>query len=526
MCGILCVFGKWSTLRYGTLKHRGPDATRVLQLGRCTMEFSRLAINDLSEDGMQPFVGTNNKSALVCNGEIFNHKDFSDSKNDCACLIPMIEKHGIMNASRALLGEFAFCYTDGDRVLASRDPLGVRPLFYTRFDGEDGQPGIAFASEVKALLQFGTRVEIFPPGHVYDSSVDTHGGLTPFACWYPSYWDVTETTSTVTSDIKTCLDEAVLRRIQNTDRSLGFLLSGGLDSSLVVAIAKKYLPDQRLKTFSIGTSPDSPDCKAARVVAKYLDTDHTEIIFTIDEGLMVLEQVITSLESYDTTTIRASTPMWLLAKWISKNTDCRVILSGEGSDELFAGYLYFHGAPSVEDLSKECGRRLKLIHQFDGLRADRCMAAHGLELRVPFLDRTVVRAGMTMDQGLKKSGGAAPVGATGASNPEKRVLRELYKGLLPDEILWRQKNGMSDAVGYNWVDSVKKYTRDMITDDEFLAIRKRAHVNKPQTHEEAFYRQMFWELIGEQDHLISEIWRPRWTDVTDPSARQLSVFSE
>ena len=474
------------------------------------MEFSRLAINDLSDEGMQPFV--QGSCALMCNGEIYNHQDLKNqlatkepivTASDCACLIPLIQKRGIMNASRELLGEFAICYTDGEKILASRDPLGVRPLFYTRLSD-----GIAFASEVKALLQFGTRVEIFPPGHVYDSSVDV------FACWYPCYWDIVSDNPTDTQSIKEQLDQAVIRRIQNTDRSLGFLLSGGLDSSLVVAIAKKFFPEMKIRTFSIGTSPDSPDCKAARVVAKYLDTDHTEIIFTVDEGLAVLDDVIRTLESYDTTTIRASTPMWLLAKWIKENTDCRVILSGEGSDELFGGYLYFHGALSVEDLSKECGRRLKLIHQFDGLRADRCMAAHGLELRVPFLDRTVVHAGMTMDQSLKKS------------VPEKRVLRELYKGFLPDEILWRQKNGMSDAVGYNWVDSVKEYTKSMITDEEFLSIKEKAKVNKPQTHEEAFYRELFWESFGDHDHLISEIWRPRWTNVTDPSARQLSVFSE
>ena len=322
-------------------------------------------------------------------------------------------------------------------------------------------------------------------------------------------------------------------RVETTDRPIGFLLSGGLDSSLVVAIAKKFCP--RLKTFSIGTSLDSPDIKAARVVSKFLDTDHTEIIFTIEEGLHALEEVIKSLESYDTTTVRASVPMWLLARWISQNTDCKVILSGEGSDELFGGYLYFHGAPNVTDFSTECCRRLRLIHQFDGLRADRCMAAHGLELRVPFLDKQVVEVGMTIDQALK------------VSEPEKRVIREQFIGLLPDEILWRQKNGMSDAVGYNWVrvprgppefslsvhhqtqvDAVKEYTAKMITDEEFVTIKSEAlgH-NVPQTKEEAFYRQMFWELFRHtSDHLISEIWRPR-CDVlrTFPPTKVLTLFT-
>jgi asparagine synthase (glutamine-hydrolysing) len=464
------------------------------------MEFCRLAINDLSDEGMQPFVSAT--GALVCNGEIYNHSDFSDAANDCACLIPMIESLGIMETSRRLRGVFAMCYTDGQKVLASRDPLGVRPLFFTRLGGGH----IAFSSEVKGLVPFGTRVEIFPPGHIYDSSVDQ------FACWYPCYWDLSPTPL---QPLRETFEDAVRIRVQNTDRSLGFLLSGGLDSSLVVAVAQKFLPGQRLKTFSIGTSDESPDIKAARIVAKHLNTDHTEIIFTVKEGIDVLEDVIFSLESYDTTTVRASVPMWILARWISKNTDCKVILSGEGSDELFGGYLYFHGAPNVNDFSKECGRRLKLIHQFDGLRADRCMAAHGLELRVPFLDRDVVEFGMTMDQSLK------------VSQPEKKFLREAFVGLLPDEILWRQKNGMSDAVGYNWVDTIKEYTKSLLNSEEFLHVCYNSGThNKPQSFEEAVYRAIFWDRFGQQDHLISEIWRPRWTTVTDPSARQLSVFSD
>ena len=516
MCGIRCILRR-SFLTTNPLSHRGPDAFRVTVTGKCTMEFSRLAINDLTNDGMQPFESPG--SALVCNGEIYNHSSFSEDKNDCACLLPMIEFLGIMETSKRIRGVFAMCYTDGEKVLVSRDALGVRPLFYTRI-GSD----IAFASEMKGLLEFGTRIEIFPPGHVYDSSIDQ------FSCWYPCYWG--PVISSDPSRIRPVFEEAVRLRIENTDRALGFLLSGGLDSSLVVAVAQKFLPGVKLKTFSVGTSVDSPDIKAARIVAKHLGTDHTEVIFTVQEGIDVLQQVIWSLESYDTTTVRASVPMWLLARWISENTDCKVILSGEGSDELFGGYLYFLGAPNVSDFSTECARRLKLIHQFDGLRADRCMAAHGLELRVPFLDKEFVEVGMTIDQGYK------------VSVPEKRVLRQQFGGeasvvvdelkeakqkeasaspLLPQEILWRQKNGMSDAVGYNWVDGIKEYTGSLITDEQFRAIQI-AHC-APQTREEAVYRQIFSSMFGPNDHVISEIWRPRWTTVTDPSARQLPVFS-
>jgi asparagine synthase (glutamine-hydrolysing) len=511
MCGIVCVFGKRAQFVTGTLKHRGPDATKVMTMGKCTMEFFRLAINDLSESGMQPF--TSDKGMLVCNGEIYNHEDLyiGTGSSDCECLLPLIQLKGIMELVKDIRGVFAFCYTDGESVLAARDHLGIRPMFYARFTGDDGEPAIAFASEVKALLQFEAPVHIFPPGHVFDSHLDD------FVPWYTGYYSSLDDASRPNAAaIRDELTEAVEMRVRNTDRPVGFLLSGGLDSSLVVAIAKKFI--ERPRTFSIATSPDSPDAKAARKVAEHLGTDHTEIIFTIDEGLEVLHDVIRSLESYDTTTVRASVPMWLLARWISKNTDCKVILSGEGSDELFGGYLYFHGAPSLHAFSSECSRRLKLIHQFDGLRADRCMAAHGLELRVPFLDKAFVDYVTDMDQSLKRT------------DVEKRVLREAFDDgvTLPKEILWRQKNGMSDAVGYDWVDEVKKFCEKHISDESFEEARRasRGH-NVPKTKEEAVYRSFFWSMFTEKnDHLISEIWRPKWTSVTDPSARQLGFFQE
>jgi asparagine synthase (glutamine-hydrolysing) len=312
--------------------------------------------------------------------------------------------------------------------------------------------------------------------------------------------------------IRETFEHAVKVRVQNTERNIGFLLSGGLDSSLVVAVAQKFLPGQKLKTFSIGLDEKSPDIKAARIVADYLGTDHTEIFFTPREGISVLSNVIYSLESYDTTTIRASTPMWLLARWISQNTDCKVILSGEGSDELFGGYLYFHKAPSLEAFTDECARRLKLIHQFDGLRADRCIAAHGLELRVPFLDQDVVDVGMSIDQNLKRT------------ILEKNLLRTSFVGTLPDEILYRQKNGMSDAVGYSWVDCLKDYAHDYFTQDngtQYEDIRDKS--TDVQSYEEALYKKIFWEHFPNCDHLISEIWRPKWTDVKDPSARHIGL---
>ena len=490
MCGIVCILGDSSSYQSGSLYHRGPDDRKIEKTGNCFMEFTRLAINDTSSKGMQPFKSSTGR--LICNGEIYNHKSFSSSLNDCECLLPLVESLGIVETSKRILGEFAFCYSDGNSVQASRDPLGVRPLFYTK-----GSGFIAFASEAKALLPHCTRIDIFPPGHIYDSKTDT------FTCYYDYTWD-----------IKRVMIDAVRTRVENTDRELGFLLSGGLDSSLVVSIANKFIKT-KMKTFSVGIE-DSPDVLAARVMAKYLDSEHTEFRFDVQEGLANIENVIWSLESYDTTTVRASVPMWLLSKYISENTDCKVILSGEGSDELFGGYLYFHYAPDVEAFTEENKRRLKLIHQFDGLRADRCISAHGLELRVPFLDINVVEAGMMIEQSLKL---VPPNGI------EKHYLRQAFKGYLPDEILWRQKNGMSDAVGYAWVKAVKEYAEKTISDQQFEEIKicTKGH-NVPLTKEEALYRRIFWKYFGTRcDHLISEIWRPKWTTQTDPSATQLNI---
>lgn len=495
MCGIICILGDASKISSTSLYHRGPDDTRVSTLGDCCMTFFRLAINDKSNLGMQPF--NNEKTMLVCNGEIYNHEIFGgirNSSSDCECIMPLVNKIGIFEASKRLLGEFAFCWTDGVKIQASRDPLGVRPLFYTNFYG-----GMAFSSEVKGLLQFGTRVDIFPPGHVYDSDTNV------FSCYYEYKWGIKDT-----------FIEAVRTRVEHTDRSIGFLLSGGLDSSLVVAASKIFIKT-KLKTFSVGID-DSPDVLAARKVAAYFDTDHTEVRFDVEEGLKNIENVIWSTESYDTTTIRASIPMWLLSKYISENTDCKVILSGEGSDELFGGYLYFHYAPNVEEFTRENVRRLKLIHQFDGLRADRCISAHGLELRVPFLDKNVIESGMIMDQSLKLP----------KNEIEKYYLRKEFEGFLPDEILWRQKNGMSDAVGYAWVKAVKAFADEQVSDNEFEEIKERANnYNVPLTKEEALYRKIYWKFFGyNKDHLITEIWRPKWTTQTDPSATQLQVFNK
>ena len=501
MCGIIALFGEEVDLSSYLLSHRGPDDYRTRNIGKCRMDFYRLAINDLTDAGMQPFI--ENKGMLVCNGEIYNHRDFrlghEKSTSDCEVLIPMIQSYGIMKTVDMINGDFAFVYTDGKRIMAARDPVGVRPLFYTRY----AEGSIAFASEVKALLSIGTEIHIFPPGHIYDSYIND------FVSYHTGYWNVNKYIKTrVTDKIRHALEDSVHMRLENTDRDVGFLLSGGLDSSLIASIASRKLG--KIKTFSIGLE-GSPDLQAARHVAKYLDTDHTEVKFTPHEGISHLTDVIHSLESYDTTTVRASTPMWLLCKYIKQHTECRYIFSGEGADEILGGYLYFHNAPNVDEFACENMRRLRLIHQFDGLRADRCAGAHGLDLIVPFLDKNFVEVCMTMNQNDK-------IGTI-----EKSILREAFEGYLPIEVLWRQKDGMSDAVGTNWVDEVKKYAEENVDDVLFKETRTKAHGhNTSLTKEEAQYRNIFWKMYGrDNDHLISEIWRPKWTSITDPSARLL-----
>ena len=496
MCGILCIFGNNISVSASkeTLKHRGPDETRVYQTGKCYMEFTRLAINDLSSEGSQPFV--DGEKALMCNGEIYNFRDFDTvSKNDCAFLLKMIGDIGIFETSKKLRGDFVIVYTDGKSVKVSRDHIGVRPLFYTLYDG-----GIAFASEMKGLLHFRTPVGIFPPGHVYNSETDS------MTCYAPLYWDFPKVPAEV--NLGQIMQESVDLRVGNSDREVAFLLSGGVDSSIVAALGGK-----NINTFSIGM-PGSPDTVAAATMARHIGANHTNVPFDAQMGISVLRDVIKSIESYDTTTVRASVPMWLLSQYISQNTPFKVILSGEGSDELFAGYKYFQNAPSTEDMFSEIRRRVMLLHQFDVLRADRCTAAHGLELRVPFLDKEFVKAVMMMDQSLK-----LPTGEL----IEKCVLRSEFQGKVPYNILWRPKDAFSDAVGYSWIDEVKAYAETQVSDEEFeyIKLRSKNH-NVPLTKEEALYRRTFWEFFGfKNDMVITEMWRPRWTNVTEPSARYI-----
>jgi asparagine synthase (glutamine-hydrolysing) len=496
MCGIYAVFGESPrpACPDGMIDHRGPDDYNASNKNKCSMEFHRLAINGV--------VGPNqpihyNDKMIICNGEIYNYRELGGriGESDCNVIIPNIEEHGIRRACQLFSGDFAFVMTDGLRVWAARDRVGVRPLFYTKWcDG-----GIAFASEWKALTHFNTKIKVFKPGHYYDSNLKVGHRMRKWSPDY-SYYPRPETDlDIIKENIRWYLEEAVRKRVQTSERPVGFFLSGGLDSSIIAALGAKYTKGP-IKTFSIGFADgESPDMIAARKMATFLKSDHTEITFDLDDGIDSLNDVIWHLESHDTTTVRASVPMFILSKWIKENTDIRVILSGEGADELFGGYLYFHKAPSDEQFRYESNRLIEDVHYFDVLRADRCTSAHGLELRVPFFDRDVI------DYVLD---GFADSVRRPKDGFEKWILRKTFEDILPYSIAWRQKNGMSDAVGYGWVDGLR---------DQF------------QNNDKKIFKIIFSELFGNKHkHLTPYEWMPRWSDgVTDPSARQLTdIFND
>ena len=478
MCGI---FAGTKPPPKDKLTHRGPDDFTHVRVKDTHLMFWRLAINGLGSVGSQPF--EHNGKYLIANAEIYNHVELGGDpgRSDCEIILPLIEQHGLFRTCEIMSGDFAFVYTDGTHTWAARDRVGVRPLFYCKVPGG----GISFASEIKALTHIGGLVEIFPPGTLYDPK------LNRFITWAPNYWDhprSDDDVEFVKGHIRHLLTEAVVKRVQNSEMPVGFFLSGGLDSSIIAAIGKKALG--KIRTFSIGLD-GAPDLLAARKMANFLGSDHTEVIFTLKEGFDALNSVIWNLETFDTTTVRASIPMFLLSKYIKEKTDIRVILSGEGSDELFGGYLYFHGSPNVEEFLHETTRLVRDVHMFDVLRADRTTSAHGLELRVPFFDRDVIDYVMDgFDPDLKMPRG----------NWEKYLLREAFEDLLPIEICWRQKNGMSDAVGYEWVDALKKFGEDK-------------------------YITIFEQFFGKNRHLCPYTWMPKWSNATDPSARVLPHFS-
>ena len=495
---------------------RGPDDSRVVETGDGLLGFHRLSIMGLTPSGMQPFKYGN--SYVVCNGEIYGFEKLKEelsvnytfeSESDCEILLPLYQEYGT-DMFGMIDAEFACIIYDGKarEFIAARDPIGIRPLYY----GYDKEGAVIFASEAKNLTGLTEKIMPFPPGHYYK------GGQ--FIC----YCDIAKVDTVCHDDLETVckgirdkLVAGVEKRLV-ADAKVGFLLSGGLDSSLVCAIAAKKSNEQ-IKTFAIGMSEDAIDLKYARQVADYIGSDHTEVYMTSDEVLSSLETVIQLLGTYDITTIRASIGMYLVCKAIHEKTDIRVLLTGEISDELF-GYKYTDFAPDARAFQEESQKRIRELHMYDVLRADRCISVNSLEARVPFGDLDFVKYVMAVDPKLKLN----------TYGKGKYLLRHAFEqdGYLPDDILWREKAAFSDAVGHSMVDYLKEYAQKQYTDAEFESRCKNYTHARPFTKESLLYREIFEKYYPGQAEMVADFWMPNreWEgcDVNDPSARVLSNY--
>ncbi len=494
---------------------RGPDSSRILDTGDGLLGFHRLAIMGLTDEGMQPF--SYNGSSVVCNGEIYGYEKYKAelskkytfrSGSDCEILLPMYFEYGC-DMFGMLDAEFALILYDGKakKYIAARDPIGIRPLYY----GFDDAGTIVFASEPKNLVPICGEIMPFPPGHYW---VDGK-----FIC----YRDMTKVKEVCHDDLETVcanIREKLIRGIEKrlvADAKVGYLLSGGLDSSLVCAVAAKK-STKPIKTFAIGMSEDAIDLKYAKQVADYIGSDHTEVIITKEDVLSNLETVIKILGTYDITTIRASMGMYLLCKYIHENTDIRVLLTGEISDELF-GYKYTDFAPSSKAFQEESEKRIRELHMYDVLRADRCISVNSLEARVPFGDLDFVEYVMAID----------PEKKINTYGKGKYLLRHAFEGdYLPHDILYREKAAFSDAVGHSMVWYLKDYAEKKYTDEEFEELSAKYTHAKPFTKESLLYREIFEKYYPGQSRMVVDFWMPNksWEgcDVNDPSARVLSNY--
>ncbi|KAL2758210.1 hypothetical protein ACRALDRAFT_1061424 [Sodiomyces alcalophilus JCM 7366] len=548
------------------VRHRGPDWSGNVIANNTILCHERLCIVGV-ESGAQPLTSPDENIILAVNGEIYNHRLIRKSlqngysyktTSDCEVIIPLYTEYGL-DAPKHLDGMFSFVLYDKkqDRTIAARDPIGVT-TFYQGWSSK--QPGtVYFASELKSLHSVCDKIEAFPPGHVYDSAT---GDFTRY--FQPTWWDPARVPNTPLDlkRVRETLETSVRKRLM-AEVPYGVLLSGGLDSSLVAAIAQRetlrlkkaalaangtaesmsenpdvgeglvgidddnqlstvtYLP--QLHSFSIGL-PGAPDNKAALEVAKFLGTKHHVMTFTIEDGLNALSDVIYHLESYDVTTIRASTPMYLLSRKI-KAMGIKMVLSGEGSDEAFGGYLYFHAAPDKNAFHEETVRRIKDLHLSDCLRANKATSAWGLEARVPFLDKAFLELAMNIDPQEKMITG---------ERIEKYILRKAFdvsdepgaEPYLPEKILWRQKEQFSDGVGYGWIDALKENAELHVTDEMMKNPKPEWGDDIPDTKEAYWYRVMFDEHFPPHCASTVKRWVPTWSEQTDPSGRAIAIHNE
>ena len=545
MCGIVAVLdiasGDVTKLRSQVLKmsdklrHRGPDWSGIYTGEKAILAHERLSIVD-PQSGGQPLKSKDGKIILTVNGEIYNHLAIREqlkgeyefqTGSDCEVILALYRKKGILFLVD-LNGIFAFVFYDEDKdeYLVARDPIGVIPLYI----GTDNAGHIMVASELKALEGYAVHYEPFLPGHYYYSKEKKQ------VRWYVRDWmeyDAVKDNPVDISDLKRSLVAAVQRQLMS-DVPYGVLLSGGLDSSIISAIAKKYAAKRiendsktdawwpQLHSFAVGLK-GAPDLKAAKKVADYIGTVHHEINYTVQEGLDAIRNVIYYIETYDVTTVRASTPMYLLARVI-KSMGIKMVLSGEGADEVFGGYLYFHKAPDAKAFHEETVRKIGKLYLYDCLRANKSLSAWGVEGRVPFLDKEFLDVAMRLNPEDQMSPGKVI---------EKKILREAFSDMLPDEVVWRQKEQFSDGVGYSWIDSLKQLTSNLVSDEEMAHASEKFPVQTPMNKEEYYYRSVFEELFPSRSAALTVpsvpsvacstaealAWDEAFRNLNDPSGR-------
>ena len=563
MCGIVAIFNvKEQTPELRTkalgmskkIRHRGPDWSGIHCSGSAILAHERLSIVD-PESGGQPLFSPDGKQVLAVKGEIYNHKKIRErykgrydfqTGSDCEVILALYRDKGV-NFLEDLNGIFAFALYDEeqDAFLIARDHIGVIPLYI----GYNADGKVFVASELKALEGECERYEPFLPGHYYWSK---DPGMKR---WYKRDWMEYDNVkdNTASSDaIRKSLCAAVKRQMMS-DVPYGVLLSGGLDSSVISAITESYAERRietdsrsrawwpRLHSFAVGLK-GAPDLVKARLVADHIGTVHHEINYTIQEGLDALRDVIYFIETYDITTVRASVPMYLLARVI-KSMGIKMVLSGEGADEIFGGYLYFHKAPSAEEFHKETVRKLSKLHLYDCLRANKSLSAWGVEGRVPFLDKEFLDVAMRTNPKAKMCS-VLPASRSGEADPkasiEKRIVREAFEDMLPEEVAWRQKEQFSDGVGYSWIDTLKKITSEAVTDEQMAHAEERFPINTPLCKEEYYYRSIFEEHFPSESAArsvpheasvacstaVALEWDEAWKNMNDPSGRAVSGVHE
>ena len=562
MCGIFSLLNndsKYSDIfineQFMKGKGRGPEFSKIQNVYMKTIfGFHRLAINGLNNESNQPIII--DSITLICNGEIYNYKELytmmninPETDSDCEVIIHLYKKYGIEQTLQMLDGVFSFILLDNEtdvaKLYVARDPYGVRPLYILKSWMNNPQNNIiGFASEMKILIDFNKDneyiIEHFPPGsystYIQPFKVSSSWSLQSEYKLYHSTGfhsnmylsDIPDCKQTVISNIQGYLQSAVKKRTLVTDRPIACLLSGGLDSSLITALVNEYhqqISDKPLETFSIGLE-DSEDLKYARIVADYLGTNHTEIKLTEQDFLNAIPEVIYAIESYDTTSVRASIGNYLLGKYISKHSNAKVIFNGDGSDELCGGYLYMHSCPDAVEFDKECKRLLKDIHMFDVLRSDKCISTHGLEPRTPFLDRSWVQYYLSIDPTMRFH--------PKNKECEKFLLRTAFSStyfsnseglsLLPDNVLWRRKEAFSDGVSKQ-TRSLYQIIQEYVDSLNIEKTYNISHIhNNPNTDEKYYYRTLFNSYYPNMEKIIPYFWMPRYVDALDASARTLDIY--